>query len=80
MFQPGGSGRRHRIEYRNEPLLEDSGTPPAVFDAPDPGESQLEERSFENAPPVIPHNVDGLLPITGERELLHRLPPSRRCC
>lgn len=52
------------LSYRNEPLLDDSGTPPASFDAPDPGDSQLEERSFENAPPVIPHNVDDLLPIT----------------
>ncbi len=45
------------LSYRNEPLLDDSGTPPAPFDAPDPGDSQLEARSFENAPPVIPHNV-----------------------
>ena len=52
------------LSYRHEPLLEDSETPPTVFDAPDPGESQLTVRSFENAPPVIPHNVDGLLPIT----------------
>jgi cytochrome c-type protein NapB len=52
------------LSYRNEPLLDDSGTPLAVFDAPDPGDSQLEARSFENAPPVIPHNVDDLLPIT----------------
>jgi cytochrome c-type protein NapB len=52
------------LSYRNEPLLDDSGTPPAVFDAPDPGDSQMEARSFENAPPVIPHNVDDLLPIT----------------
>lgn len=28
------------------------------------GESQLIERAFENAPPMIPHNLDGLLPIT----------------
>ena len=52
------------LSYRNEPLLDDSGTPPTIFDAPDPGDSQLEARSFENAPPVIPHNVDDLLPIT----------------
>lgn len=29
-----------------------------------PGESKLIERSFENAPPLISHSVEGLLPIT----------------
>lgn len=28
------------------------------------GESKMIERAFENAPPMIPHNVDGMLPIT----------------
>ncbi|EES89805.1 nitrate reductase cytochrome c-type subunit [Helicobacter canadensis] len=28
------------------------------------GESELIERAFENAPPMIPHNLDGMLPIT----------------
>lgn len=28
-----------------------------------PGESELIERSFENAPPLIPHTTDGFLPI-----------------
>lgn len=28
------------------------------------GESTKIERSYENAPPMIPHNIDGLLPIT----------------
>ncbi len=54
------------LSYRNDPLLTEVGAPKAVFDAPDPGDSELAERSFENAPPVIPHNVDGLLPITGD--------------
>jgi len=52
------------LSYRNDPLLTEIGAPKTIFDAPDPGESQMGERSFENAPPVIPHNVDGLLPIT----------------
>lgn len=30
------------------------------------GMSQRYERSFENAPPLIPHDLDGLLPITKE--------------
>jgi cytochrome c-type protein NapB len=29
-----------------------------------PGESVLIPRSFENAPPMIPHDVEGMLPIT----------------
>jgi cytochrome c-type protein NapB len=52
------------LSYRNEPLLTEAGAPKTVFAAPDPGDSALPERAFENAPPVIPHNVDGLLPIT----------------
>ena len=28
------------------------------------GESQVIERAFENAPPMIPHSVEGLIPIT----------------
>lgn len=28
------------------------------------GESTLIDRAFENAPPMIPHNVDDMLPIT----------------
>jgi cytochrome c-type protein NapB len=52
------------LSYRNVPLLDDASTPAVFFEAPDPGESTLAERAFENAPPLIPHNVDGLLPIT----------------
>lgn len=52
------------LSYRNDPLSTEAGAPRTVFAAPDPGDSDLPERSFENAPPVIPHNVDGLLPIT----------------
>ncbi len=28
------------------------------------GESQVIERAFENAPPMIPHDVEGMIPIT----------------
>ncbi|PID47724.1 MAG: nitrate reductase [Proteobacteria bacterium] len=34
-----------------------------------PGESKRIERSFENAPPLIPHSVEGLLPITRENNM-----------
>ena len=52
------------LSYRNEPLMDPSFTPSAPFDGPDPGESTLLARAFENAPPLIPHNTDDLLPIT----------------
>jgi len=52
------------LSYRNEPLMDPSFTPAAPFDAADPGESALLDRSFENAPPLIPHNTEDLLPIT----------------
>ncbi len=41
------------------------GTPPKVeYSKAAPGTSQRFERAYENAPPMIPHSVDGLLPIT----------------
>ncbi len=52
------------LSYRNEPLMDASYTPQAAFDSEDPGEAKLLARSFENAPPQIPHNVEDLLPIT----------------
>ncbi len=33
------------------------------------GESKLIERAFENAPPMIPHSVDGMLPIVVSEDL-----------
>ena len=36
----------------------------ADFSRPAPGESTKFERAFVNAPPMIPHSVEGLLPIT----------------
>ena len=36
----------------------------ADFSRPAPGTSTKFERAFVNAPPMIPHSVDGLLPIT----------------
>jgi len=34
------------------------------YNRPSPGESTKFERSFKDAPPMIPHSVEGLLPIT----------------
>jgi len=45
---------------------EDNKELPAVTDysRPAPGSSTRFERAYVNAPPMIPHSVDGLLPIT----------------
>jgi len=36
----------------------------AKFDAAAPGQAKRFDRSYMNAPPLIPHSVEGLLPIT----------------
>jgi len=36
----------------------------ADYDRPAPGSSTKFERAFKDAPPMIPHSVEGLLPIT----------------
>ena len=44
---------------------EDKVTPAKTdYSRPAPGSSKRFERAFVNAPPMIPHSVDGLLPIT----------------
>lgn len=34
-----------------------------------PGTSERFERSFENAPPLIPHNTEGFFPITADKNI-----------
>ena len=36
---------------------------------PASGEAQRYERSFENAPPMIPHDLEGLIPITADNNM-----------
>ncbi|WP_458701259.1 nitrate reductase cytochrome c-type subunit [Sulfurospirillum sp. 1307] len=44
---------------------EDKVVPDATsYNKAAPGEAQVYERAFENAPPMIPHDVEGMLPIT----------------
>ncbi len=52
------------LSYRNTPLESAAVTPAVQPVATEPGDSRTVPRSFENAPPVIPHTVEGLLPIT----------------
>jgi cytochrome c-type protein NapB len=43
---------------------EDVALPEVKYDRPAPGTAPKFERAYVNAPPLIPHSVDGLLPIT----------------
>lgn len=54
------------IGLRRTPLTDD--LPPPVFRYPEaaPGESTLLSRFWAGAPPLVPHSLDGLIPITRE--------------
>jgi len=43
---------------------EEVDLPEVKYEAPAPGSGVRYERAFVNAPPMIPHSVEGLLPIT----------------
>ncbi len=55
------------LSYRHAPLDTEVATPGTRYTDIEPGDSQLLERSFENAPPIIPHSLANLLPITRTR-------------
>ncbi|WP_456431446.1 nitrate reductase cytochrome c-type subunit [Nitratifractor sp.] len=40
--------------------------PPVEYKRPAPGAAPRFERSYVNAPPLIPHSIDGLVPITAK--------------
>jgi len=54
------------LGLRDENLYTEKDVVPvkADFTKPAPGMSKIFDRSYENAPPLIPHSVDGMLPIT----------------
>jgi len=53
------------LGLRKEGLFDEKIKPlGAKFDAPAPGQAKKFARSYVNAPPLIPHSVEGLLPIT----------------
>jgi len=54
------------LSLRKTDIVDESKAAPvdAKFDAAAPGASKKFERSYQNAPPLIPHSVEGLLPIT----------------
>ncbi|KAA3610192.1 MAG: nitrate reductase [Calditrichaeota bacterium] len=51
------------LSYRNLPLNQEDAAPAKKYSDIEPGESKTYQRSFENAPPMIPHDVADLLPI-----------------
>ena len=57
-----------QISYRKTPVTDekDITPPPVEYTKAAPGTAKRFERSYENAPPLIPHSVEGLLPITAK--------------
>ncbi len=55
-----------QLSYRNTSLEDESTIVPPKVEYSDaaPGTSKRFKRAYQDAPPMIPHSVDGLLPIT----------------
>ncbi|PAF50800.1 hypothetical protein BKH43_04080 [Helicobacter sp. 13S00401-1] len=54
-----------KMSLRKEPLIAtDVVLPEYTWTKKGPGEATRIKRAYENAPPQIPHSLDGLLPIT----------------
>lgn len=68
--QPGAgksaSVSEEELGLRTAPIYDEAVAlnQPIDYMGKDPGSGERFERSFENAPPMIPHSVEGLLPIT----------------
>ncbi len=62
----GGSVSDESLSLRKAPVhTEASITPPKItYTKVAPGQAKTIERSYVNAPPLIPHSVKGLVPIT----------------
>jgi len=56
------------LGLRQETLYDEESTMPAHGETTtkEPGESTKFERSFENSPPLIAHDITGMLPLEGE--------------
>ncbi len=66
MVYAAGTISEESLGLRKTDLYSESNVKPdeGKFAAKAPGSSKRFERSYENAPPMIPHSVEGLLPIT----------------
>ena len=62
----GGTITSEDLSLRKANIFKESAVKPAPVKYTDaaPGTAKRFDRSYENAPPLIPHSVDGLLPIT----------------
>ncbi len=63
-----GTVSEESLGLRKTNLYSENGTSPeqAKFDAAAPGAAKTLQRAYDNAPPLIPHSVEGLLPITAK--------------
>jgi cytochrome c-type protein NapB len=52
-----------QLSYRNTALNETHGTPKSEFSKDGAGSSKKIARAFQDAPPMIPHDTTGMLPI-----------------
>jgi len=52
------------LSYRKTDLLKPVELPKVEYSKAAPGTSKRFKRAYQDAPPMIPHSVDGLLPIT----------------
>ncbi len=52
------------LSYRKVPLTVNTAPPPIEYPKAPPGQAKRFVRSYENAPPLIPHSIEGLVPIT----------------
>lgn len=66
--QAGSSGEKaissQELSYRKAPLTVNTAPPPIEYPKAPPGQAKRFARSYENAPPLIPHSIEGLVPIT----------------
>ena len=55
-----------QLSYRNVSLNDESKvmTPVVKYSSAQPGSSKRIKRAFQDAPPMIPHSTEGMLPIT----------------
>ena len=58
------------LGLRHETLYDESTTVPVHGETTtkEPGESTRFDRSFENSPPLVPHDITGMLPLEGDGE------------
>ncbi|MCR4375014.1 MAG: nitrate reductase cytochrome c-type subunit [Acidobacteria bacterium] len=66
---PGAPVSDRDIGLRRTALTDDQAPPVYRYPEAAPGESARLPRSWEGAPPLVPHSLGGLIPITREENL-----------